>query len=204
MSAAVGATTRVEDCTLVIPVKSFGLAKQRLSPLLSPHERSRLGRDLATKLVEANRSLEIVIVSDDDDVKAWAHAMDVRFLRESVPGLNRAVTTAQTELRRSGIRQMIVAHSDLASASSLSWTADFDGITIAPDRRSEGTNVLAIRTDVEFSFGYGSNSFRHHYRQAIATGLPVRVVADRACATDLDAPSDLRLLRRDRLVTVPR
>ncbi len=172
------------------------LAKQRLRTVLAPDQRASLGRELATRLVEANDDLNIVVVSDDDEVALWARELHVGFLRESRPGLNQAVASAHAKLREEGTQRMIVAHSDLASASSLSWVNAFPGITIAPDRRNEGTNVLALPVDVSFTYSYGPQSFRRHYREAIATGLPVRVVADRQCATDLDAPSDLRLLRR--------
>ncbi len=171
---------------------------------MSPLRRAQLGRELATSLVQANRDLNVVIVSDDDDVESWARTLSVQFLRESRPGLSQAVATAHTELRAAGTPQMIVAHSDLACASSLSWIAAFEGVTIAPDRRNEGTNVLAMATDVEFVFSYGPHSFGRHYRQALETGLAVRVVADRHCANDLDAPSDLRLLRRHGTVPASR
>jgi 2-phospho-L-lactate/phosphoenolpyruvate guanylyltransferase len=187
-----GASDRV---VLVVPVKSFALAKQRLSPVLTNTQRSTLGRELATRLVEANRELGPMIVSDDDDVATWACELGVRFLREEEPGLNQAVTAAFIALRSENVKTAVIAHSDLATASSLLWVAKFDGITIVPDRRSEGTNVLAIPTAVDFDFSYGVGSFSRHYRTALATASNVRVVADRFNGVDLDSPSDLRLLR---------
>jgi 2-phospho-L-lactate/phosphoenolpyruvate guanylyltransferase len=189
--------TTTNNVVLVIPVKSFALAKQRLSTVLSGADRAALGRELATRLVTANRSLNPLIVSDSDDVASWADSMEVRFVREPRPGLNQAVSTAHKTLRTDGATTMVVAHSDLAVATSLHWVAEFPGISLVPDRRNEGTNVIALPTEIEFEFAYGPGSFARHYRTARHTGLPVRVVSDRASGADVDSPTDLRLLRSD-------
>ena len=51
-------------------------------------------------------------------------------------------------------------------------------LTLVPDRRDDGTNVIAVPTDVSFQFSYGPGSFRRHLRSAIAAGLSVRVRRD--------------------------
>jgi 2-phospho-L-lactate/phosphoenolpyruvate guanylyltransferase len=180
---------------LVIPVKSFAHAKQRLSPILDGPRRARLGRELATRLLLANRSLDPIIVSDDHEVEQWAQSVKVRFLRESRPGLNQAVTTGHAKLRSEGVATMVVAHSDLAHPTNLEWVTQFRGITLVPDRLHDGTNIMAIPTNLEFEFTYGIGSFARHYRNACRTGLPIRIVADRDCGADIDSPTDLRLLR---------
>ncbi len=188
-------TSAIGSVVLVIPVKSFGLAKQRLTPVLNTVQRADLGRQLATRIVEANRSLHPMIVSDDNDVAAWASDLGIRFLRQKEPGLNQAVTAAFVAAQAEHTKVVVIAHSDLATASNLQWVSEFDGITIVPDLRNEGTNVLAIPTKHNFDFSYGVGSFGRHYQTALASGSPVRVVADRLAGVDLDSPTDLRLLR---------
>ena len=67
----------------------------------------------------------------------------------------------------------------------------FDGITIVPDRRNDGTNVLCLPTDAPFRFTYGPGSFARHHAEARNTGAPVRVAPDRLLGADVDLPSDL-------------
>ena len=70
---------------------------------------------------------------------------------------------------------------------------DFDGVTIVPDRRGDGTNVLALPTAAPFVFAYGTGSARRHQAEAERLGLPVRVVPDDALGWDIDTPDDLAL-----------
>jgi 2-phospho-L-lactate/phosphoenolpyruvate guanylyltransferase len=193
----VNPSTDTSSAVLVIPVKSFSLAKQRLSSVLSREQRASLGRELATRLVLTNRAFDPMIVSDDADVEQWANELQVRFLREPRPGLNQAITTAYESLQAEGVGRIVIAHSDLAVASDLSWVTDFDGITIVPDRCHDGTNILVLPTSIAFKFSYGVGSFARHYRLAAASGMPIRIVADRTSGADVDSPSDLRLLRSD-------
>jgi 2-phospho-L-lactate/phosphoenolpyruvate guanylyltransferase len=60
-----------------------------------------------------------------------------------------------------------------------------------PDRRGDGTNVIALPTDMPFQFAYGAGSFQRHLRSAVAAGLSVRVRRDPLLAIDIDTPSDL-------------
>jgi 2-phospho-L-lactate/phosphoenolpyruvate guanylyltransferase len=192
-----------ERAVLTIPVKSFSDAKHRLSAVLNTSQRARLSRELATRLVDANRSLHPMIVSDDDtDVAKWAHDVGARFLHEPRLGLNPAITTAHATLRAEGVSQIVVAHSDLAVADKLEWVTEFDGITLVPDRGNDGTNIIALPTHIAFEFSYGVGSFARHYRSAAETGLPIRVVADRTSGSDIDSPQDLRALRSDLLSNI--
>jgi 2-phospho-L-lactate guanylyltransferase len=69
--------------------------------------------------------------------------------------------------------------------------ADFPGVTLVPDRRLDGTNVLAVPTEVGFGFAYGPGSFTRHRAEAQACGLPARIVRDDRLAWDVDLPADL-------------
>ncbi|MGH9283619.1 MAG: 2-phospho-L-lactate guanylyltransferase, partial [Acidimicrobiales bacterium] len=60
-----------------------------------------------------------------------------------------------------------------------------------PDRRDDGTNVLAVPAVPPFPFSYGPGSFRRHGRAALALGLALRVVREPALGRDVDEPGDL-------------
>ena len=60
-----------------------------------------------------------------------------------------------------------------------------------PDRRRDGTNVLALPVAARLPAAYGGGSFSRHLAAAIATGLRVEVRRDPRLALDVDNPDDL-------------
>ena len=88
--------------------------------------------------------------------------------------------------------RVIVAHADLPLADDLRPIADgFDGVTLVPDRRADGTNVLCVPAGAGFDFQYGPRSFARHRAEAERLGLRHRVVDDARLAWDVDVPEDL-------------
>ena len=65
------------------------------------------------------------------------------------------------------------------------------GITIVPDERDDGTNVIAVPAGTGFSFHYGPSSFRRHTEEAWRHGLGVVVARDALLGFDVDTPADL-------------
>lgn len=176
---------------VVIPLKSFDVAKGRLADSLSPEERSLLARRMALGVIAAAEPLPTWVVCDDHDVAAWAMHTGARVIWRSEPGLNRAVTAAVDFLARLGFDRAIIAHGDLPLAVELAWVGEFDGVTIVPDRRGEGTNVLAVPTGRGFVFAYGTDSAPKHRVEAERLSLPVRIAADEQLGWDVDTPEDL-------------
>lgn len=178
---------------VVVPVKSFELAKGRLARRLDADHRGRLARQLAARVLEAAGGLERWVACDSDEVARWAREQGAGVLRHPEPGLNPAVSHAVAELGRRGVGRVIVAHGDLPLARDITWVGDFDGVTIVPDRRGDGTNVLAVPTGAGFTFAYGPQSAARHRAEAERLGLPLRVVPDEALGWDVDTPDDLAL-----------
>jgi 2-phospho-L-lactate guanylyltransferase len=176
---------------VVIPIKSFTLAKGRLADSLSPTERDGLARRMAAQVVEAARPLPTWIVCDDHGVARWAMAAGAGVLWRPSPGLNPAVTASVQFLARLGFDRVVIAHGDLPLATDLTWVGDFDGVTIVPDRRGEGTNVMAVPVAAGFVFAYGADSASKHRQEAERLGLPLRVVDDDELGWDVDTPDDL-------------
>jgi 2-phospho-L-lactate guanylyltransferase len=181
---------------VVIPVKSFDLAKGRLAEALDPEERAELARSMAAGVVVAAAPLPTFVVCGSEPVAAWAAEVGADVIRFDRPGLNPAVAHAARVLAGRGFRRMIVAHGDLPLARTLAWVAEFDGVTIVPDRRGEGTNVMAVPLGVEFDFHYGVGSAGLHRAEAERRGLNHRTVPDDQLGWDVDTPDDLADLRR--------
>jgi 2-phospho-L-lactate guanylyltransferase len=168
--AAAAADLPLGPEVVLIPVKAFHQAKRRLGSALSDPDRIALVRAMATQVVAACVPLPVAVVCDDQDVAEW--------------------------LARAGTRRVTVAHGDLPRAHGLGVLAPFDGITLVPDRRDDGTNVLRLPSTSDFRFAYGAGSFRAHRAEATRLGLPVRVLRDPDLAYDVDWPADVVELGR--------
>lgn len=175
----------------LIPVKAFREAKKRLSEVLTPAERSTLARATATRVVTAAAPLPVFVVCDDEDVAAWADELGASVLWRPGHGLNPAVADGVVTLTGKGYDHIVIAHSDLALATSFDGLAFSGEITLVPDRVDDGTNVIALPAGLEFDFQYGAASFRSHVLAALRTGRPVRVVRDQRLGLDIDTPADL-------------
>lgn len=178
---------------VVIPVKDFTRAKLRLAPELEPDEREELARRMATTVVEAAAPLPVVVVCDSEPVRSWAESVGARVIWTPGLGLNGAVQAGVGQLATEGVATAIVAHSDLPLARDLAWVAATPGVTLVPDRAHDGTNVLAVPTDIDFRFAYGAGSFRSHRAEAARLHQQIRIVNDARLSWDVDLPADLAL-----------
>ena len=185
---ATGATT-----ALLVPVKAFAQAKQRLSPALDAAARVELAREMAATVLRAAGGLRTAVVCDDEAVRAWAEAEGAAAIWTPELGLNGAVEAGIAHLARRGIERVVVAHADLPLASDLSWLADGPAVTLVPDRHGDGTNVACVPASVGFTFAYGPGSFAAHRAEAARLGLIARLVPDVALGWDVDVPADLEV-----------
>jgi 2-phospho-L-lactate/phosphoenolpyruvate guanylyltransferase len=177
---------------VLIPVKGFGDAKKRLADHLTPAERVDLAKEMAALVVRAASPLPAFVVCDDDGVATWARSVGADVVWRPGHGLNGAVTDGVASLAAAGFERVVVAHADLPLARALAWVAEFDGVTIVPDRRDDGSNVIAVPAQAAFGFAYGAGSFRRHAAEATRLGLPLRVVRRPGdLGLDVDLAGDL-------------
>lgn len=182
---------------VVVPVKDFRQAKRRLAPELDPDARAALARSMATAVVAAAAPLPAYVVCDDETVRDWSDGVGAHPLWTPGVGLDGAVRAGVDALRDAGFAAAIVAHSDLPLAESFAWLVEPapepGTVTIVPDRRLDGTNVIVVPTDADFGFAYGPASFTRHRAEARRLGLAARVVRDDRLGWDVDVPADLEL-----------
>lgn len=182
---------RIGAEVVLVPVKAFHQAKRRLDSILSESERERLVRTMAAHVVAACAPLPVAVVCDDDAVAEWAASQGATVLWEPGQGLNGAVGAGVGRLAAAGARWVTIAHGDLPHARGLGTLRPFDGVTLVPDRRDDGTNVLRLPAQCDFRFAYGPGSFRAHRAEATRLGLAVRVVRNPDLAYDVDLPADV-------------
>ena len=178
---------------VVIPIRSFVGAKERLAAHLDPDERADAFRRMAERVVDAASPLPVVIVSSAPEVLAWARTRDLVVIDD--PGsLNGAALEGMNTFSKQGFERAVIAHADLPHAESLLPAAS-DGaqpvMVIVPCHRDDGTNVLSLPVDVPFQFAYGPGSFRLHMAEAQRLGLEVRVLRAPDLMVDVDVAEDL-------------
>ena len=191
-----GAAPADSGTVVLVPVKSFDLAKGRLSDWLDPASRDRLARRLANGVIAAARPLPTYVVCDSDLVADWANELGIGAIEVTATGLNPAMTEAVVTVGMMGHRRAIVCHADLPMAEDLTWLArePFDeGVVVVTDRHGTGTNVMALplHLDPPFVFRYGPDSADRHRAEAERLDLPFRIVDDDRLGWDLDTPDDL-------------
>ena len=178
------------DLAALIPVKSFRAAKARLTGVLTGDERARLARAMAARVIQAADPFPTFVACDHDEVATFAEELGATVLWGPGLGLNGAVDHGVTTIAGKGFDHVVIAHGDLPLAAQLGRLARPGEIVIVPDRRRDGTNVLARPCDLVLPAAYGPGSFRSHFRAAVATGRRVTVRVDRRLAIDIDTHAD--------------
>lgn len=176
---------------VLMPVKAFSAAKIRLAPTLDGPARSRMARAMADRVAAAARPLPLAVVCDDPEVAQWARHLGAVVIPEPGLGLNRAVQAGVEWLARAGAERVTVVHADLPMARDLSWLGSWPGVSLVPDRRLDGTNVLSVPCGIGFEFSYGPGSFARHLDQARSLGVGTRVIHEPELSWDVDVPADL-------------
>lgn len=176
---------------MLVPVKSFALAKARLAGVLSPTERQGLARHTAGRVVDAGAPHPVHVVCDDREVAAWAEAHGAAVIWSPGTGLDGAVRGGVEQLGELGATHVVVAHGDVVRATSFTDLVVPDTVTLVSDLRGDGTNVAAVPVAARFPFAYGSRSFERHQRLALDLGLRLMVRRDPLLALDIDTPDDL-------------
>jgi 2-phospho-L-lactate guanylyltransferase len=176
---------------VLLPVKSFSSAKRRLADVLAPAERAALAKAMAARVLAAATPLPPYVVCDDVAVADWAAASGAGVLWRPGLGLNGAVSDGVASLSGIGFDHVVVAHADLPLAHDLGAVLVADTVTVVPDRRDDGTNVIGVPAHCGFRFRYGPASAARHREEADRLGLACVVLRDERLAHDVDVADDL-------------
>jgi 2-phospho-L-lactate/phosphoenolpyruvate guanylyltransferase len=175
---------------VLVPIKDFRHAKQRLAGALAPEHRVRLARLMAARVIAAAHPHDVYVVCDDAHVAAFATEHGARVLWCPDLGLNGAISAGFRQISSAADR-VLVAHSDLALATDFEAVIHTEGVAIVADRHGRGTNALALPAATPFIFQFGGGSFAAHQAEAHRLEQPVHVIPDARLAWDVDTPADL-------------
>ena len=191
---------------VVVLIKDFGTAKQRLQPVLDPEARRSLARRNAQLAVEAGAGGDrVLVVAGDEEVAALAETWGAGVLLEPRPeGQNVAAARGIARAVEGGADAVLVLSSDLPLVTQHAVHEVIDAasqiaapVAVAvPAVGRGGTNALYLRPPDAISLHFGSDSLAKFQREAERRGVKFVIHDSEAMGLDLDEPDDLARLRR--------
>jgi 2-phospho-L-lactate/phosphoenolpyruvate guanylyltransferase len=186
----------------VIPMKSLHSAKSRLSNILTAQQRKNLAMYLLNatikELKKSNFISEIVIVSSDEAVKNYSSLNNLKFIKDSDKGVNKAVILADKYCVDNGINANIVIPQDLPfiSAKEIDEICTISNkyhqcIIICPSKRFDGTNILFRKPPGVIKTHYDDDSYMNHLKEASKFKIPIESLDIVKLRFDLDTKEDL-------------
>jgi 2-phospho-L-lactate/phosphoenolpyruvate guanylyltransferase len=186
----------------ILPVKSFGSAKQRLGGLIGQEARSALMRAMLADVLEALAAVPAldVLVVTANPLAGELSGRGVEVLPDDEEaGQSAAAIAGIRHAAREGYERALLVPGDapLLDPGELTGLLERpERVVIVPDRHGTGTNgVLMAPVDaIEPSFGPGS--LARHEEAARASGLPWAAVPMSSLVLDVDTPDDLEATAR--------
>lgn len=191
---------------VVVLIKDFAHAKQRLRPALTPPQRRRLAeRNARLALAAARAGDHVLAVCAGDDAAALAREAGVEWLLEERPeGQNPAARRGIERAMAGGADGVLLLSSDLPLVTAdvvreLLGAARAMGspaVLAAPATGRGGTNGLYLNPPDVIDLHFGDDSLGKFERDAAGRGVPFALHEREVLALDLDEPADLEELAR--------
>ena len=191
---------------VVVLVKDFEQAKQRLRPALDPGQRRELARENARLALAAARAGDRVLaVCGSEAAAELARSAGAEVLLEADPsGQNPAARLGIQHATSRGARSVLLLSSDLplvsrrtiATMLSAARRLGSPGVLAAPATGRGGTNALFLSPPDAIDLHFGDDSLAKFERDAAARGVAFALHESPRLALDLDEPTDLDELRR--------
>jgi 2-phospho-L-lactate guanylyltransferase len=191
---------------VIVLVKDFASAKQRLQPALGPKERQALARRNAQLAVRAAGAGDrVLVVAGSDEVAKLAKGSGADVLLEPrQEGQNVAAARGIARAVEGGAGAVLLLSSDLplvtveAVREVLQSAAGYEApVAVAVEAIGRGgTNALYLRPPTAITLSFGDDSLAKFRHEAESRGVTFVVHRSDAMALDLDEPGDLARLRR--------
>jgi 2-phospho-L-lactate guanylyltransferase len=187
----------------ILPVKSFGAAKQRLAGGLDAASRRTLAQAMFADVLSALRRVSgldaAAVVTGNRIAESMARG-------EGVPVLRDTADAGQSHAASIGIRHAIAAGFDrvllvpgdtpLLDPSEVAGLLErAPAVAIVPDRHLTGTNALVLSPPDAIEPSFGPDSLARHTAAAESAGLEWSVERLASVMLDVDTPEDLAELK---------
>jgi 2-phospho-L-lactate/phosphoenolpyruvate guanylyltransferase len=191
---------------VVVLIKDFDSAKERLRPALGTKSRRALARRNAHLAVAAAAAGDHVLaVTGSEEVAEMAAAWGASVLLEPrEEGQNIAAERGIARARAAGAEAVLLLSSDLplVTANAVRQLLQAAGrlkgpvVVAVPAIGRGGTNALYLRPADAIGMHFGDESLAKFQEDAEARGVKIVIHHSDALALDLDEPSDLERLSR--------
>lgn len=190
----------------ILPIKSFGAAKQRLAGMLGSGARQALVQAMFQDALAALRHVDsldaIAVVTANPIAERAARGEGVLLLRdEREDGHCEAAQIGIDYAVESGFDRVLLVPGDTPlldpgeiEAMLSSAAAEGVGVVVVPDRHGTGTNALLLHPPAAIAPAFGPGSCKRHCELAAAAGVTCRVDPLPSLAMDVDTPEDLAAL----------
>jgi 2-phospho-L-lactate/phosphoenolpyruvate guanylyltransferase len=187
----------------ILPVKSFGAAKQRLSDMLGGGARSALAQAMFSDVLASlrhSRSLDaIAVVTADRQADSAASRHGAITLRDDAEsGQSHATSLGIRWAADHGFERALLVPGDTplldpSEVDQLIARADAHGLglVIVPDRHGSGTNALLMTPPSAIQPSFGPGSRERHEQAARAAGMAFTIERPSSLVLDVDTPEDL-------------
>jgi 2-phospho-L-lactate/phosphoenolpyruvate guanylyltransferase len=186
----------------ILPVKSFGAAKQRLGSLLGSGSRNALAQAMFQDVLASLRKVEgierIVIVASEPTVEFAADEQVIVLEDEVQDGQSPAALAGIRSAVASGFERVLLVPGDtplLAPGELDALLANApEQVVIVPDRHGTGTNGLLLQPPEVIEPSFGPDSLQRHVAAAEAAGVTHRVERVPSLVFDVDTSDDLAVV----------
>ena len=190
----------------ILPVKSFGAAKQRLAPALGAGSRQALAQAMFSDVLTSLRRVQglnaVAVVTADPAAESAALGGHVQVLRDTEQaGQSPAATIGIRHAKACGYDRVLLVPGDTplldpAEVAALLSRGQEDrlAVVVVPDRHGEGTNALLLRPPDAIEPSFGPSSRERHVDAATAAGVTHAVEEVPTLMLDIDTSDDLTKL----------
>jgi 2-phospho-L-lactate guanylyltransferase len=190
----------------ILPVKSFGAAKQRLAAALGAGSRQALAQAMFSDVLASLRRVpgidSVAVVTADRVAESAALGERVQVLRDTEQaGQSAAASIGIDYALGCGFDRVLLVPGDtplldpgeVAGLLRLGIDEDMAAVVV-PDRHGEGTNALLLCPPDAIQPSFGPGSCERHMAAARERGLACAVERVPTLALDVDTSQDLELL----------
>ncbi len=188
---------------LVLPLKGFTTAKQRLAGLFTAAERAALARAMASDVLERLATLQVpmLVVSADGEAQSLARSYGADVIADGTAGQSAAVQLGLQACQRAGQEAAATVALDLPGLDAREVRALLEGdpapgVAAVSDRHGRGTNALRLRPPDAIPLHFGPDSLREHRREAAARACGFEIMPLASLTVDLDEPEDVAAFLR--------
>ena len=184
----------------LIPVKSLSIAKSRLAPSLSQHQRERLVLDMLHHvlcvLLDSELFEQVSVVSSDEQVLEQAYLWGARAMTEEQHGHNQALHAAALREKTEGVTTLLTISADLPllTTQELRYFIEQSRqheVVLAPSRDGTGTNAILVRPPLAVPYVFGPDSLESFLEAARQRHLSYSTYRSIGLALDIDTIDDL-------------